>query len=290
MSSFKNHLFRYENLVVGGNLQSFIFAYKNNFPILIAYPEAPRFYEFFEPDIEFDISCIYNRLTELTDQYGSITTVGIKKRTLFDALLMKQAMMRGILFPAGVQTVRIEDEIKRIKVVSEKSRSYDISYNNLFVFTERNVVADNVQFPELKHTEVYKTFELKRVSTGTTTFQMKRFFEDEPCIWGYAAFSKYFNQKASKSKLVTKSIILPGQEKNDFYSDFTMIHFLKKQFSGTLSLKTSINQETGRKIDRHLLTLIPTVQVERRVYAQNEPLAFGNITVDLRQVEQMINE
>ena len=130
----KDHVYSFENLIIGGNLASLVFAFKTGHPIIISKVDIPYSHHFFKTDIELNKLKVKNESKELITPSGSIL-VGLKKEDLYSHLYFLLSVNGQIVLEIPSQTTRLHKEFNLVKIVSDRSRLYSYKYKKLYCFT-----------------------------------------------------------------------------------------------------------------------------------------------------------
>ena len=81
-----SHVFEFEEIVVGSNLQALLFAFNRGLKIIFTEPQRPFRFDYFSPDL--DLSCVKLEHSSRTlKTFGDDIIVGIPKNALWERLL-----------------------------------------------------------------------------------------------------------------------------------------------------------------------------------------------------------
>ena len=129
----KRHLFHYDEVVIGSNLASILYAYVHELPLIFKEVNPPKSYDYLDKDFPLDNLYIVNEQTEIKTPSGIITK-GMAKEVIYGRLIY--ALSLSGLVPASdkVSKIRILDD-KKVKVATERARMFQFTYNTLRVFS-----------------------------------------------------------------------------------------------------------------------------------------------------------
>ena len=156
----KRHLYEYENLVVGGNLQAIFFAYINNYPLLFKETQPPLDFEYFEHDFPIEKLMLTKQENFLNTPYGAKKFAN-QKREVYDRLLFSLSLAGLVPVADKVRSISIEDE-ETIKISTERARQVNINFKKLYIFEPKIVYGlDIEEHQEVEECTVYDTFKIR---------------------------------------------------------------------------------------------------------------------------------
>ena len=128
----KQHVQKYENIIVGGSLEALEFAHSSGYPLLCI-PQKPHF---FRP----------NSLAKWED------------------LAFKMSLSGQLPIASGLQTIRIDSEEKEIKCFTENSRVIPFSFDTAFIIDDVGV--DGLPLPVKEAKKEYLVLDWINVKRG----------------------------------------------------------------------------------------------------------------------------
>jgi hypothetical protein len=206
----KDHVYRYDNIVIGGNLSSLIFVYLNGYRLVITDLEVPLPFEMYEAGRDLSIVKIKNTEKTLVSPTGEVS-FGMNKADLFYNLYMRLAITGKIICEIPHQSLRIDKEQNLIKIVSEKSRIHTYRYKNLYSF--KNIGLD-FEVP-LDRYDIISDFSVTRCYKHDYEYLQKQ----ENGIIESGIFTKY-------TDLITLTKV--NKEHLDTHIDFYIKNYLEK--------------------------------------------------------------
>ena len=128
----KRHLFHYDEVVIGSNLASILYAYVHELPLIFKEVNPPKSYDYLDKDFPLDNLYIVNEQAEIKTPSGIITK-GMAKEVIYGRLIF--ALSLSGLVPASdkVNKIRLLED-KKVKVATERARMFQFTYNTLRVF------------------------------------------------------------------------------------------------------------------------------------------------------------
>ena len=155
----KNHIYRYDDIVIGGNLASLIFAYLNKFRLIITKPELPYPFEFFDSQRDLSKLKIQNIQKTLISPTGEVS-FGLGKCELYENLYYRLAMTGKIIYELPTQSIRVNKENNLLKIISDRSRLYHFKYKRLYTF-HKDIIGLEFDI-DTKQYEIINEFEVSR--------------------------------------------------------------------------------------------------------------------------------
>lgn len=146
-------------LVIGGTLNSLLYAWFTGSTLICTTPREPLFFERFSPTAQLDKLGIENKITNLHSSCGKIST-GIQKSEVWKRLFFLLSLVGQAPISSTSQSIRIEDNI--VKVVTSHSRLARFRFENLKIFdpSEVGAIQKNRKNPK------YMVLDWMHVNTG----------------------------------------------------------------------------------------------------------------------------
>lgn len=146
----KEHVYQWDNIVIGYSLSAFIYAFYTGAPV-VGYTESmPKIFDDFEKEIDYSAHGFGNGKT--TNQVE-----------LWNHLYMLLSMGGQIPFADNVQTLRRDGEDTLVVTTSNRSKVAKVKYAELWVFDDHGVEG---MPPIQKANEIYRVVDWFNVHSG----------------------------------------------------------------------------------------------------------------------------
>jgi len=126
----------YEKIVYGGSLEAFLFAYKNNLPVLYTNLKPPFLFDYLQPVGEFDKLNIKSPPNVLNSPTGSIS-YGPSKLQIWQKLYFLLSMSGKILYGDTVKSASIEGYEMHLNCGTSKRKI--VSFDQVIFFDDAGV-------------------------------------------------------------------------------------------------------------------------------------------------------
>tara|TARA_R110000824_G_scaffold53868_3_gene148751 strand:+ start:176 stop:1093 length:918 start_codon:yes stop_codon:yes gene_type:complete len=131
---FAEYSFEYDKLVVGSSLQSLIYAFCKNLPLVFSRFKTPCYIDFFDPDVSLAYLGLDNQTMSLRTE-GENKIVGSSKVEAWKHLMFFLSLSGNIPMMDKTAAIRLEDE-NTLKATTDSSRFARFKFNELIVFDE----------------------------------------------------------------------------------------------------------------------------------------------------------
>jgi hypothetical protein len=259
----KDHVYSYDNLIIGGNLASLVFAFKTGYPIIISKVEIPYSHHFFKIDIELNKFNIVNESKDLITPSGNIM-VGLKKEDLYSYLYFLLSTKGQVVLEIPAQTVRLSKEFNLVKIVSERSRLYSYKYKKLHCFT-KNIIGLETEIKIVSY-ELINSYNITRCYKH----EYEAIDKQENGVIDFGLFDTY--KRLTTSTILEKEVL----EKNH-HVDFYIKNYLEKY------LRTFVINHP-----RHLAKATCHHTIKREILDE-VILEHGDIVINTLSEESIIN-
>ena len=128
---------KHKEVVLGNSLSAVLFAYLNDFPIIINSYSPPPFFETLDPEIDMS-SLFIEPDIKWCQKIDSRFKVGNAKQQVWEHLLFVLSLAGLATFRDNVQSVRLVDE-NHLKVISLKNVMVEMEFEHLHIFDTTNV-------------------------------------------------------------------------------------------------------------------------------------------------------
>jgi len=143
----REHIYKYDQIIIGGNLGALVYSYLYGIPVIINSPLVPNLFEYFSADINLD-SLNINNLTKELKSLEKIKKVGNSKLELWYRLFFILSLS-GLILIDKATTTRIK--AKQLLITIKKARLIQINFNKLLIFDDENV--HGLPLPIIKYDE-----------------------------------------------------------------------------------------------------------------------------------------
>lgn len=218
MRELEKHVYFYDTVVIGGNLQAFLYAYTNSLPIVFVDGKPP--FEFDEVDsLDFEglgLRYSYNKGRIYSERYG-----GKEKRHL--RLWERIGFLLGVagLMPLSnfAESIRVQDN--QLKIATERQRTAKINFNKLVVFDDESISGlPNVRKSEKGNNRVIDWFNVR--SGCNHSFDL---LEDPDDFVNKVVFYPTKRSENRKLKDLYAESYLTDEQLSDFDYSETMARF-----------------------------------------------------------------
>lgn len=242
MSKLKNHVYKYDEVVIGGNINAVLYAYKNENVILLNNVDVPFVFDFF--DSKLDLKNIYfEKLHYFLKTNEGEQKVGTPKCKIWKYLIFLLTLAGLNPLANKIKTIRLEDD-NLLKITTENSRLVRIKYDKLIIFDDANVYG--LPPPKMNIEDKFKVFDWVDVRSGTKHefdyFKTNDDFVNE--IYFYSSLRIDGNN--DKKDLVSISY-LNGEELQNFNYSSTIAKFKIIRLMKDAGIKGSRNGKFKHK-------------------------------------------
>jgi len=258
MNSLKEHIYEFDEVVIGLTTSSLLYSYIFNLPILYKYRNKPRFFEFVDNSVNLTKTGILKDNKQLNFPKGKLVK-SYSKSKVMDHLYMIQSLCGNIPFKDSISDIRLDEDEKILKITTETQRLFRYKFNKLRIFDTRGLsFLNSTGESEDKH-YVLDEFNIE--------IKNNKFYHIIP---REGDFPKNIYISSNKKKLMSHSLLTPTEMENPEFSSF----FIQKQVEREL-------EATGIKakvewIKRHY------EEKDRNSYEQNDWLI-----IDKRDEEEV---
>lgn len=241
--SFKNHIYYFDNIVIGGNLRSLIFAIENKYPLVYLEDGLPLEWEYFDPSLKFDFYGFTNKTAEKKSIDEKVELVGSSKREMYANLVyMHNNLNCQAAFPVELNSIRVNQQRKSLKVHSTSGRLYKAFYENLHIFTHEKMAGlDSLEIPPITHWESFNFYQMKRFK-GNYGIEFVRFEKDMPADWAKLHLER------------SDDIVVHGIVKAKDQAEFNSSIFMQRKFIES-RLLPHMKYEPLTYVDKHVFEL-----------------------------------
>jgi len=230
---------RWEKIVVGGNLEAFIYAYKRNLPLLCLRPKPPLFFECFEVGEELGQMCPSSS-RKLRTPSGPVE-MGTPKLQVWQRLLFLLSLSGKVLYGDTVKTINVDGD--ELQISCEGTRRRAAKFGKLEIFDDRGIIGLPGVRKQVKHKNaVYDWVNI--VSGGSHNYDLFKYNEDfVNTIYFYPSER---NNNSRLKDLVSVSY-LTDEQLDDFAYSSTYVRFKLLGLFKELGIRGARN---GRDVNR----------------------------------------
>lgn len=283
-SKIRNHIYGYDQVVIGGTLPAVLYAFVHDLPIIYNFESMPRFFEFLDPDIDLSPLLIDNTAMALR-AFSDSKTVGLLKRDVWNRLVWALSLAGNVLFSDKVRTIRLEEN-NTIRVTTKNTRFAKIQYKELIVFDPDLI--QNITNKVLKPAkDLYKVYDWMNITNGMNQeidyFRTGDHFVDE--IYLYPT-DRVDGEQLSLKDILTISYLTEEQlldfEYSDTYARFKVLKIMKQN-----GIRGNMNGwKTNKKIKRcyYAFKVEPTMResmpINKVLYQNSDSIKFLNLSFE----------
>lgn len=249
-SRLDKHTYEIDEIVVGGNLSSLLFAFYTDRKVVFTEAQKPFLFD------EIDVAKIPNIKTSFTTRIPSIQ--------LWEHLLFSLSLNGQIIGSDLNKSIRVQDDT--LKITTEFSRLTRIKFNKLFVFEPQMIegAPEPIKITKNKH-QVYDWFNVHRGTLHTkTTVSTSEDYVNK--VWFYS--SERNNIKKEVRDCVAMSYLTDEQLASFDYSE-TITRIRMESLFKELGIHSNPNLEHA---DREIYENI------ERVYEPHDSFQFLDLT------------
>jgi len=217
---------KHKEVVLGNSLSAVLFAYLNDFPIIINFYSPPPFFETLDPEI--DVSSFFIEPdVKWRQEVDFRFKVGNAKQQVWEHLLFVLSLAGLALFRDNVQSVRLIDE-NHLKVISLKNAMAEIEFEHLHVFDTTNV---NGLSPPIQEENKRRVLDWIKIANDWHPLEYHK--TDNDLVHELIFYPSTRRLGTHKEKdLIVSSLLTQKQLRDPDYSDtcvrFEALHILKE--------------------------------------------------------------
>ena len=274
MSKLEDHIYHYDNLVIGSDLNAVIFAYLKGYPLVINRDVFPFRFDCFDCNVDLGKLSLGMEEIQLQEK-----TLGPSKLDAYKHLNFMLGMAGLLPLGRGLYSCRIRDN-NLLKITTNNSRMIQIKFGQLHVFNDENVLG----FPEpieSLNKGMFKVFDWIDATSCTT--HPHQYFETEDNfvreIYFYPT-ERLDGNHPNKKDLVTISYLTEEQlrdyEYSDTYAKFKVLNIMKE--AGIKGARNGRDMLDKTKYKHYALKVQPhkreVVSLQKNLYDDIEDIEF----------------
>ena len=220
MNTLKEHVYEFDEVVVGLTVSSLLYSYIFNLPIVYKCRNNPRFFEFIDNSVNLTKIGIMKDNKQLNFPKGKLVKSYSKKKVM-DHLFMIQSLCGNIPFKDSVSDIRLDEEEKILKITTKNQRLFRYKFNKLRVFDTRGLSFLKPTGESQDKHYVLDEFKIK--------IKNDKFYHIIP---REGEFPRNIYISSDKKRLMAHSLLTPGEMALPDFSSF----FIQKSVERELDL------------------------------------------------------
>ena len=133
MSKLEDHIYHYDNLVIGSDLNAVIFAYLKGYPLVINRDVFPFRFDCFDCNVDLGKLSLGMEEIQLQEK-----TLGPSKLDAYKHLNFMLGMAGLLPLGRGIYSCRIKAD-NLLKITTNNSRMIQIGFDQLYIFNDENI-------------------------------------------------------------------------------------------------------------------------------------------------------
>jgi len=233
----------HDKIVIGSGLNAVVYSFLNNFPLLFNDIKKPSKIDRFQDKIDVPV---FNDLPskEIRTLTGA-DIFGPSKLEVWDRLCFLMSLHGRIPFSDKISSIRINEDKKELKVITNNFRSMNIGCNQIIIFDDKNVTGLPIPVRTVQDEDKRMVLDWISVRSGMV-HPYDRIETTSPfvnCIHFYP--SDRIDGNHDRKDLVAVSHLTKGQLNNVEYSDL----FVRYEVLGIMKKAGIRGRRNGRDIN-----------------------------------------
>jgi len=227
------HLYNHPQMVVGGCLSTFLYAYYNNIPVLFIKPKPPFIFD--------------EVVIRSPEHFGFKTKAKVPQIYLWEKLMLILSL-KGLIFGSNlVRSIRIEDE-NRLKLTTEFSRLAKVDFENLFVFDAEQI--GGIQDPPVRANKPHVVIDWFNMRQGSKHDKIHLSYSDKFIneVWFFRSKRSHYQDRKD---CVVRSYLTEKQITSDNYTETVARIKLRRLLKEEIDVKFIELEHAGREIYYH---------------------------------------
>ena len=226
MNSLEDHIYHYDNLVIGSDLNAVVFAYLKGYPLVINRDVFPFRFDCFDRNVDLSKLCL------------GLEEIQLQEKTLGPSRLDTYKHLSFVLNLAGLSPLgrrlyscRLKED-NLLKITTKNSRMIQVEFDQLYIFNDENILGLPEPVESLNK-EMYKVFDWIDATCCTT--HPHQYFETEDNFIREVYFyptERLDGNHPNKKDLVALSYLngeqLRDYEYSDTYARFKILNIMKE--------------------------------------------------------------
>ena len=228
MNKLKEHIYEFDEVVIGLTTSSLLYSYIFNLPIIYKFKNTPKFFEFVDNSVNLTKTGLLKDNKQLNFPKGKLTRPYSKKKVM-DHLYMIQSLCGNIPFKDEVADLRADEETKILKITTQTQRVFKYKFNKLRIFDTRGLeflIPSGVT--QDKH-YILDEFDIK--------IKNDKFFHIIP---REGDFPRNIYISSDKKRLMTHSLLTPIEMNFPDFSSFFITKQVERELESN-NIKSKVN-------------------------------------------------
>ena len=274
MSKLENHIYHYDNLVIGSGLNAVIFAYLKGYPLVINRDVFPFRFDCFNYGMDLDKLRLGLEEIQLQEK-----TLGPSKLDVYKHLSFVLGLAGFLPLGRKLYSCRLRED-NLLKITTNNSRKIQIKFDQLYVFNDENILGLPEPIESLNK-GMFKVFDWIDATSCTT--HPHDYFETEDDfireIYFYPT-ERLDGNHPNKKDLVAISYLSEEQLRNYEYSDtyakFKVLNIMKE--AGIKGARNGRDMLDKTKYKHYALKVQPykreAVSLQKNLYDDIDDIEF----------------
>ena len=251
-------MYKADQIVIGGTLSAFLFAYYRNYPLIFTNLNPPTPFDFFEVGVDFSDLYLDSTSFELnTTKEKKI--LGVSQLDLYDKINPIMTLSGRVLFSHNTGNIHIDKNTMRI--VTKNAKTFEVKFRKLYIFDDCNISGLNP--PATSKTQLFKVLDWFEVNCGGK-HNIEHIYTNDKFVNEIYFYPS--SHTPSKKDLVAISYLTQEQMDNYEYSDayarYKIILELKN--AGIKGSKNGKNPNFPEKSNEPYKYLKPKIRAVKR--------------------------
>ena len=274
MNKLEDHIYHYDNLVIGSGLNAVIFAYLKGYPLVTNRDVFPFRFDCFDYGVDLDKLCLGLEEIQLQEK-----TLGPSKLDVYKHISFVLGLAGLLPLGRSVYSCRLRED-NLLKITTNNSRMIQIKFGQLHVFNDENVLGLPEPIESLNK-GMFKVFDWIDATSCTT--HPHQYFETEDNfireIYFYPT-ERLDGNHPNKKDLVAISYLseeqLKDYEYSDTYAKFKVLNIMKE--AGIKGARNGRDMLDKTKYKHYALKVQPykreVVSLQKNLYDDIEDIEF----------------
>jgi len=274
LNKLEDHIYHYDNLVIGSGLNAVIFAYLKGYPLVTNRDVFPFRFDCFDYGVDLDKLCLGLEEIQLQEK-----TLGPSKLDVYKHISFVLGLAGLLPLGRSVYSCRLRED-NLLKITTNNSRMIQIKFGQLHVFNDENVLGLPEPIESLNK-GMFKVFDWIDATSCTT--HPHQYFETEDNfireIYFYPT-ERLDGNHPNKKDLVAISYLseeqLKDYEYSDTYAKFKVLNIMKE--AGIKGARNGRDMLDKTKYKHYALKVQPykreVVSLQKNLYDDIEDIEF----------------
>ena len=274
MGNLENHIYHYDNLVIGSELNAVIFAYLKGYPLVTNRDVFPFRFDYFDCDVDLGKLCLGLEEIQLQEKTFGPSKLDAYKHLSFVLNLAGLSPLGRRLYSCRLK----EDNL--LKITTKNSRMIQIKFDQLYIFNDESVLGLPEPIEPLNK-DMFKVFDWIDATCCTT--HLHQYFETDDDFVREVYFyptERLDGYRPDRKDLVAVSYLSKEQlndyEHSDTYVKFKVLSMMKE--AGIKGARNGRDMLDKTKYKHYALKIQPQKRevssLQRNLYDDIENIEF----------------